>query len=57
MICRFDVMVSDVNVILFISSAAVVTMNFQTSPVLSVKALLHLPIPLAAVVSGSALVL
>jgi len=56
MICRFDVMVSDVNIILFISSAAVVTMSLQTSAVLSVKVLLRLPVPLAAIVSSSALV-
>jgi hypothetical protein len=53
MICRFDVTVSDVNIMLFISSAAVVTMSLQTSAVLSVKVLLRLPVPLAAVISSS----
>ena len=56
MIFRFDVTVSDVNIILFISSAAVVTMSLQTSAVLSVEVLLYLPMPLVAVVSSSALV-
>jgi hypothetical protein len=56
MICRFDVMVSDVNINLFILSAAVVTMSLQTSAVLSVEVLLRLPVPLVAVVSSSALV-
>ena len=56
MIFRFDVTMSDVNIILFISSAAVVMMSLQTSAVLSLKVLLRLPVPLAAVVSSSALV-
>jgi len=56
MICRFDVTVSDENIILFISSAAVVMMSLQTSAVLSVKVLVRLPVLLVAVVSSSALV-
>jgi hypothetical protein len=51
MICRFDVMVSDVNIILFILSAAVVTVSLQTSAVLLVEVLLRLPVPLVAVVT------
>jgi len=56
MICRFDVTVSDVNITLFILSAAVVMMSLQTSAVLSLVVLLRLPVPLVAVVSSSALV-
>ena len=56
MICRFDGTVSDVNITLFILSAAVVMMSLQTSAVLSLVVLLRLPVPLVAVVSSSALV-
>jgi hypothetical protein len=56
MIHRFDVTVSNVNIVLFICSAAVATMRLRTSAVRSVKVLLRLPILLAAVVSSSALV-
>lgn len=56
MISRFDVTVSNVNIVLFIYSAAVVMMSLRTSAVLSVKVQLRLPIPLAAVVSSSVLV-